>query len=87
MRNLQELQQQQYVQKQVKRQQLDVKTTYTEYFLWFTAPGTCDKHSGSELQSNTTTDTNKNVTEIIKGITNEIDEKNLHEQQNQLTLQ
>ena len=51
------------------------KTTYTEYFLWFTAPGTCDKHSGSELQSNTTTDTNKNVTEIIKGITNEIDEK------------
>lgn len=51
------------------------KTTYTEYFLWFTAPGTCDKHSGSELQLNTTTDTNKNVTEIIKGITNEIDEK------------
>lgn len=51
------------------------KATYTEYFLWFTAPGTCDKHSGSELQSNTTTDTNKNVTEIIKGITNEIDEK------------
>ncbi len=51
------------------------KTTYTEYFLWFTTPDTCDKHLGSELQSNTTTDTNKNVTEIIKGITNEIDEK------------
>ena len=51
------------------------KTTYTEYFLWFTTPDTCDKHLGSELQSNITTDTNKNVTEIIKGITNEIDEK------------
>ena len=51
------------------------KITYTEYFLWFTTPDTCDKHLGSELQSNITTDTNKNVTEIIKGITNEIDEK------------
>ena len=50
--------------------------TYTEYFLWFTAPGVCDEHSGSEIKNNEKTNTNTNTTtEIIKGITNDIDEK------------
>ncbi len=49
-------------------------STYTEYFLWLTTPGVCDKHSGSEVTTTNTT-TNNNVTEIIKGITNDIDEK------------
>jgi len=51
--------------------------TYTEYFLWFTTPDLCDVHSGSELKDKekTNTNTQKNVTEIIKGITDEIDEK------------
>lgn len=50
-------------------------STYTEYFLWLTNPGVCDKHSGSEVTTTNTTNNNNNVTEIIKGITNDIDEK------------
>ena len=49
-------------------------STYTEYFLLLTSPELCTKHSGSAL-NNTVTNTDKNVTEIIKGITNDIDEK------------
>ena len=49
--------------------------TYTEYYLWFTTPGTCNKHKGEELEENTNTNTNNNVTEIVQGITEEIDEK------------
>ena len=51
--------------------------TYTEYYLWFTTPGTCNKHKGEELEenTNTNTNTNNNVTEIVQGITEEIDEK------------
>ena len=47
--------------------------TYTEYFLWFTEPQLCDIHTGSEVKEKT--NTQNTVTEIIKGITNEIDEK------------
>lgn len=51
-------------------------STYMEYFLWFTAPGKCTKHIGNELQeAPTNTNPNQNVTEVVKGITNEIDEK------------
>ena len=55
--------------------------TYTEYFLWLTAPDLCDKHSGQELkdteniQQNTNNSLQENITEIVKGITNEIDEE------------
>lgn len=50
--------------------------TYTEYFLWFTTPDTCNKHAGEELsEEQTENKTNNNVTEIIQGITEEIDEK------------
>lgn len=60
-----------------KRATSGCPNTYTEYFLWFTTPELCDKHSGSEMKNteNTNTNTQKNVTEIIQGITNEIDEK------------
>ena len=50
------------------------ESTYTEYFLWLTTPGLCSKHSGSEIKTTNTTN-NNNVTEIIKGITTDIDEK------------
>ena len=50
--------------------------TYTEYFLWFTAPEVCDEHSGSEIKNNKNIDTTTNtITEIIKGITDDIDVK------------
>ncbi len=50
--------------------------TYTEYFLWFTVPKLCSKHSGTELkyQNENKTDVKENVTEIIKGITEDIDQ-------------
>ena len=57
------------------------KHTYTEYFLWFTEPSLCSKHSGTEIKYEDKNETNKNnttqnsVTEVIKGITDEIDEK------------
>ena len=49
--------------------------TYTEYFLWLTVPDLCDKHTGTELKDteNTNLEMQKNVTEIIQGITNDID--------------
>ena len=49
--------------------------TYIEYFLWLTAPDLCDKHTGSELKDNEDINNKiqNNVTEIIKGITNDID--------------
>lgn len=47
--------------------------TYTEYFLWFTTPGLCDKHSGSELKENTNNTTQNKVQEMIQGITQDID--------------
>ena len=51
--------------------------TYTEYYLWFTTPGTCNKHAGEELKDDTSNNTNtsNNTTEIVQGITEEIDEK------------
>ena len=61
--------------------------TYTEYFLWFTTPDLCDEHLGEELKnSNNNVEEDKNVTEIIQGITNEIDEKEpTVNQQNNIT--
>ncbi len=48
--------------------------TYTEYFLWLTTPGTCDRHSGTELTENTNNTTPQHkVEEIIQGITQDID--------------
>lgn len=72
-----------------KRATTGCPNTYTEYFLWFTTPELCTKHSGSEMKKNvntTSTDaTNKNTTtEIIKGITNDIDAKE-PERNNQLS--
>lgn len=51
--------------------------TYTEYFLWFTTPDLCNKHTGKELQNTKkeNTESENKVKEIIQGITNEIDEK------------
>lgn len=58
-----------------KRSTTGCTNTYTEYFLLGTAPDLCDKHIGKELTvDNSTTKTeNKNVTEIVKGITEDID--------------
>lgn len=51
--------------------------TYTEYFLWLTAPGLCDEHSGSELKENNNNnvidDAQNKVQEIVQGITEDID--------------
>ena len=52
--------------------------TYTEYFLWFTVPEICNEHNGSEIKNNENINKN-NVTEIIKGITDDIDAKNQNE--------
>ncbi len=51
--------------------------TYTEYYLWFTTPDTCNKHQGEEVkeETNTNTNTSNNTIEIVQGITEEIDEK------------
>ena len=52
--------------------------TYLEHYLWLTTPGTCTTHSGSELKNNNTTETNKtNTTNIVKGITEDIDVEEL----------
>ena len=48
------------------------KNTYTEYFLWLTVPGSCDKHSGNELEDNSNNVTN-NIQETIQNITHDID--------------
>ena len=58
-----------------KRATTECTDTYTEYFLWFTKPELCDKHKGSELKNTENKNTQKNVTEIIQGITNDIDAK------------
>lgn len=51
--------------------------TNLEYFLWFTTPDLCDKHSGKEVQNTKkdSTESENKEKEIIQGITNEIDEK------------
>lgn len=60
--------------------------TYTEYFLWFTAPGVCDEHSGSEIKNNRNINTSTNtITEIIKGITDDIDAKEPEQTTNSTT--
>lgn len=56
-----------------KRATTGCPNTYTEYFLWLTAPGLCDKHAGTELQENTNNTTQNKVEEIIQGITQDID--------------
>lgn len=69
------------------------KHTYTEYFLWFTEPGLCSKHSGTEIKYEERNENNKNntiqnnVTEIIKGITDEIDEKEPPRDENTIRLE
>lgn len=49
------------------------QNTYTEYFLWLTTPGLCDKHAGSALEENTNQTPQQKVEEIIQGITQDID--------------
>lgn len=49
------------------------QNTYTEYFLWLTTPGLCNKHSGSELKENKDKNPSHKVEEIIQGITQDID--------------
>lgn len=58
-----------------KKAKSGCQNTYTEYYLWLTTPDLCDKHTGSEYKDNSdsSTDIKDNVTEIVKGITNEID--------------
>lgn len=58
-----------------KKARSGCENTYTEYYLWLTTPDLCDKHTGTEFKtdSTTSTDIKNNVTEIVKGITNEID--------------
>ena len=46
--------------------------TYTEYFLWLTAPGLCDEHSGAEAKDNNNTVTNT-IQNVVENITEEID--------------
>lgn len=61
--------------------------TYIEHFLWFTTPGLCHKHSGSQLDSTSVKDTIKNTQnkteEIVKGITNDIDAEDPQEKYQQ----
>lgn len=47
--------------------------TYTEYFLWFTTPGLCNKHSGSELKKDTNNTKQNKAQEMIQEITQDID--------------
>ena len=58
-----------------KRATTGCPNTYTEYFLGLTTPDLCDKHTGVELNENTTnhTTTQNKVQEIIQGITQDID--------------
>ena len=50
------------------------KDTYTEYFLLFTTPDLCTKHRGEEVTTdNNEEEKNNNITEIVKGITEDID--------------
>lgn len=58
-----------------KKARSGCQNTYAEYYLWLTTPDLCDKHTGSEYKDNSdsSTDIKDNVTEIVKGITNEID--------------
>lgn len=50
------------------------QNTYTEYFLWLTAPDLCTKHPGSELKENSGDNKTQNkVEEIVQGITQDID--------------
>ena len=57
-----------------KRATTGCTNTYTEYFLRFTKPELCDKHSGSEYKkNNNTTNTIQNIQDTIKEITQDID--------------
>ena len=59
-----------------KKARTGCQNTYTEYFLWGTAPGLCDKHTGSEFKNNNNTNNEKitnKVQEIVQGITEDID--------------
>ena len=53
------------------------KNTYTEYYLWLTEPGLCDKHTGDAVGNEKSDNSNSNITntvqDIIEGITNDID--------------
>lgn len=47
--------------------------TYTEYFLRFTTPDLCNKHSGSEVKTSNTNTENKDYNSTVQGIKNDID--------------
>ena len=73
-----------------KKARSGCQNTYTEYFLWGTAPGLCDKHTGSEFKNNNDKNNEKitnKVQEIVQGITEDIDSEDpqqtiLNSQQN-----
>ena len=46
--------------------------TYTEYFLWLTAPGLCNEHSGSEVKDSSNNVKNT-IQDVVQNITEEID--------------
>lgn len=63
-----------YVQQLAKKQIQDVLIRTQNTFYGFTVPEICNEHNGSEIKSNENINKN-NVTEIIKGITDDIDAK------------
>ncbi len=73
-----------------KKARTGCQNTYTEYFLWGTVPGLCDKHNGNEFKNNNDTNNEKitnKVQEIVQGITEDIDSEDpqqtiLNSQQN-----
>ena len=46
--------------------------TYTEYFLWLTAPGLCDEHTGTESKTSNNAVQNT-IQDVVQNITEEID--------------
>lgn len=73
-----------------KKARTGCQNTYTEYFLWGTVPGLCDKHNGNEFKNNNDKNNEKitnKVQEIVQGITEDIDSEDpqqtiLNSQQN-----
>ena len=47
--------------------------TYTEYFLRFTTPDLCNKHSGSEVKNTNSNNENRNENGTVQGIKQDID--------------
>ena len=61
--------------------------TYTEYYLWGTVPGVCNKHAGSELDSNNSNSNDNSlqnkIQDVVQGITEDIDAEDPQEKDRQ----